>query len=168
MENSDRTGEQGGVSTRVLEMATALTIMALGALVMYDSQRMGASWAGDGPQAGYFPFYVGVLMFAASAFVLVQAAISKLPRRRFVEGEQLKSILAILVPTIVFVVVIAMIGIYIASAIYLAYFMKMLGRYRWHIVAPVAIGVPSLLFVVFEIWFLVPLPKGPVESYFGF
>ena len=56
----------------------------------------------------------------------------------------------------------------IASAIYLAYFMKMLGHYKWAIVAPVALGVPSLLFVVFEIWFLVPLPKGPVESYFGF
>lgn len=168
MEKSDRTDERGGVSTRVLEIATALTIMALGALVMYDSWRLGASWVGDGPQAGYFPFYVGVLMFASSAVVFVQAAISKLPRRRFVEGEQLKSILAILVPTIVFVAVVAVIGIYIASAIYLAYFMKALGRYRWIVVAPIAIGVPALLFAVFEIWFLVPLPKGPVESYFGF
>lgn len=168
MENSDQADENGTVSVRVIEMATALAIMALGALVMYDSHRIGASWAGDGPQAGYFPFYVGVLMFAASAVVLVQAAISKMPRRRFVDREQFKSILTILAPTIVFVAVIAMVGIYIASAIYLAYFMKLLGRYKWHIVAPVAIGVPALLFVVFEIWFLVPLPKGPVESYFGF
>lgn len=168
MENSNQADEHGTVSMRVIEMATALAIMALGALVMYDSHRIGASWASDGPQAGYFPFYVGVLMFAASAVVLVQAAISKMPRRRFVDREQFKSILTILAPTIVFVAVIAMVGIYIASAIYLAYFMKMLGRYKWHIVAPVAIGVPALLFVVFEIWFLVPLPKGPVESYFGF
>ena len=85
MENSERTDEHGSVSMRVIEMATALAIMALGALVMYDSHRLGAGWAGDGPQAGYFPFYVGVLMFAASAVVLVQAALAKMPRRRFVD-----------------------------------------------------------------------------------
>lgn len=168
MESSEHTGEQGGVSSRVLEMAVALAIVLVGALVIYDSWRMGAGWVADGPQAGYFPFYVGVLMVASGAVVFVKAALSAAPRRRFVEAQQLRSILALLVPTVVFVGLVAVVGIYVGAAVYLAYFMTVLGRFRWTVVAPVAIGVPALLFAFFEIWFLVPLPKGPLESFFGF
>lgn len=168
MEGSRQADERGSVSTRVMEMATALAIMALGSLVMFDSYRLGASWASDGPQAGYFPFYVGLMMFGASAVVLVRAALARQPRRRFVELAQFRSVLALLVPTAIYIGVIAFLGIYVASAIYLTYFMRLLGGYRAIVIAPVALGVPVLLFFLFEVWFLVPLPKGPVESLFGY
>jgi hypothetical protein len=50
----------------------------------------------------------------------------------------------------------------------IATFMKWLGRYRWGMVLPIAIGVPLVTFIVFERWFLVPLPKGPIEEWLGF
>lgn len=168
MQGSKQADERGSVSTRVMEMATALAIMSLATLVMYDSYRLGASWASDGPQAGYFPFYIGLMMFAASAIVLVRAALAKGPRRRFVEPEQFRLVLALLVPTGIYVVVTAFLGIYVASAIYLTYFMRVLGGYRAVVIAPVALGVPIMLFLLFEVWFLVPLPKGPIESLFGY
>lgn len=169
MNQADTTeAEHGGTSIRTVEAGVALAIMALAALVMLDSWRIGAQWASDGPQAGYFPFYVGLMMFACSAVVLLQAFVQKKPRRRFAEPEQFKAILALLAPTVVYVGVVYAIGIYIGSAIYLCYFMRVLGKYRWQVIAPVAFGVPAILFLLFEVWFLVPLPKGPVEDFFGF
>jgi hypothetical protein len=158
----------GTVSNRAMEIAVALAIMALGSVVMFDNWRIGASWGSDGPQAGYFPFYIGVLMFAASTVVLVKALIDRSPWQAFAESAQLKSILALLAPTAVYIAVVYFIGIYIASAVYLIYFMRVLGRYDWRMIAPIALGVPAALFVLFEIWFLVPLPKGPIESFFGY
>ncbi|MEW6255834.1 MAG: tripartite tricarboxylate transporter TctB family protein [Pseudomonadota bacterium] len=157
------------VTTRTMDIVVALLFMGGAALVMADSWRIGAKWASDGPQAGYFPFYVGLIMFLASVGTLATNIFTKKPDlTNFVDREQLGSVLKVLVPTIVYVVVINFIGIYIASMIFIAFFMWWLGKYSPLVIAPVAIGVPAVLFVMFEIWFLVPLPKGPLETALGY
>ena len=160
--------EQGGASQKAVDLFVAGAIMALASLVMYDSQRLGSSWAFDGPQAGYFPFYIGLMLFIAATVNFVQALRSKKPRRVFVDPRQFRSVLAIFVPSVVYIGGIYLLGIYIASMIFLTYFMRVLGGYRVVVIAPVALGVPAFLFILFEKWFLVPLPKGPVESLFGY
>ena len=160
--------EQGGVSWKAVDLAVAGLIMAFAALVMYDSQRLGAKWAFDGPQAGYFPFYVGLAMFLSAAVVFAQRLLAKTPRRIFVDSRQFRSVLAIFVPSAIYIGGIYLLGIYVASMIFLAYFMRVLGGYRVALIAPIALGVPAFLFMMFEVWFLVPLPKGPVESFFGY
>jgi hypothetical protein len=164
----DGESEQGGASQKAVDLSVAGAIMALAALVMFDSQRLGSSWAFDGPQAGYFPFYIGLIMFTAATVTFVQALLSKKPRRIFVDPQQFRSVLAIFVPSAVYIGGIYLLGIYVASMIFLAYFMRVLGGYRVVLIAPVALGVPAFLFLLFEVWFLVPLPKGPVESLFGY
>lgn len=157
------------VSTRTMDIIVALIFMGLAALVMADSWRIGARWASDGPEAGYFPFYVGLIMFLSSLGTLAMNIFTKTPdRSNFVDREQLGSVLKVLVPTIVYVVLINFIGIYIASMIFIAFFMWWLGKYSPAVILPVAIGVPAVLFVMFEIWFLVPLPKGPIETALGY
>jgi putative tricarboxylic transport membrane protein len=59
-------------------------------------------------------------------------------------------------------------GIYVASALLIGLFMKWFGRYGWPLVLLVSIGVPVATFLVFERWFLVPLPKGPLEDFLGY
>ncbi|MBM3565347.1 MAG: tripartite tricarboxylate transporter TctB family protein [Alphaproteobacteria bacterium] len=164
----DGESEGGGASQRAVDMFVAAAIGALAVLVMYDNYQTGAKWASDGPQAGYFPFYIGVLMLISAGVNFFNALLKKGPRRIFVDSQQFRSVLAILVPSAVFVAGAYFIGIYIATVAFLAYFMRVLGGYRAAIIAPIAIGVPVFFFLLFEIWFLVPLPKGPVESYFGF
>jgi hypothetical protein len=165
---------QGGanentVSTRVMELVVAALFMALGALVMWDSWRLGAGWASDGPQAGYFPFYVALIMSIASAVTFVTNLVgSTHDWSNFVDRSQLKLVLKVLVPTIVYVVLIGYLGIYVSSAIFIAFFMAWLGRYPIHKIVPVAVLVPLLLFMMFEVWFLVPLPKGPLEAALGY
>ncbi len=160
--------ERGGVSVKAFEIGVASAIMVLAAVVMYDNWRLGAGWAADGPQAGYFPFYVGLAMLISSGIILANAIRSRKPRQVFVERRQLQTVLTLLVPSMVYVAVAAFLGVYVAAALYLTFFMAVIGRYKPKIVAPVAIGVPITLFLLFEVWFLVPLPKGPIEYWLGF
>ena len=157
------------VSTRTMELVVAALFMALAAVVMWDSWRIGAGWASDGPEAGYFPFYVALIMFLSSAVTFVaNAAAGTRDWSNFVDRSQLKLVLKVLVPTIIYVVIIGYVGMYVASAIFIAFFMAWLGRYPAYKVAPVALLVPLLLFMMFEVWFLVPLPKGPLEAALGY
>ena len=160
--------EQAGVSVRTMEIVVAGVIMALAALVMYDNWRTGAGWAPDGPEAGYFPFYVGLLMFVSGSVVLLRALALRTARTPFVVPHQFRLVMMLLGPTAIYIAVTAALGIYVASALYLAFFMAVLGRYRAIVIIPIAIGVPVALFLLFEVWFLVPLPKGPLETWLGY
>jgi putative tricarboxylic transport membrane protein len=144
--NSD--SERAVVSTRTMEVAVAIGIMVFAAIVMVSNFELGAAWGPDGPEAGYFPFYVGVLMF--------------------VDRGSLWRVLQILVPTAIYTVFIVYIGIYVASAIFIAIFMIWLGRYRSLVAIAVAAAIALALFLTFEVWFLVPLPKGPLETWLGY
>lgn len=155
-------------SDRAVELAFAALTFAFGALVLADSWRIGARWGDDGPQAGYFPFYIALLICAASAWVFASALRSrKLAAATFLTRRQLGQILALLVPLTVYVVLIDWIGLYVASTIFVAYFMVRHGQHRWWTTAAVSVGVPVVFFLAFEIWFKVPLPKGPLEAALG-
>ena len=162
-------GEQGSAaSVKAVEIGVAVAIFLFGALVVFDSYRIGAKWGDDGPQAGYFPLYVGLLICLASTAILVRALRNPaLAAESFVSRDELKKILTVLVPTVVYVALIAPLGFYLASTLYIAYFMWHLGKYSWVKIAPVAIGVSVAFFLIFEIWFSVPLPKGPLEAALG-
>lgn len=150
---------------RTAEVVVAVFFLALGGLVIHDSRRLGFGWADDGPQAGYFPFYVGVIICVASVVNLVQALRSaKAAEQAFVEVGQLRLVLSVLVPTTVYVGLIAVLGIYVASAIFVAFFMRWLGKYAWWKVAAVSLGNSIFFFLIFELWFKIPLPKGPLEA----
>ena len=130
--------------------------------------RLGARWAEDGPQAGYFPFYVGLLVCLSAAVNFILALVNRRDAERdFVELDKLKLVLAVLVPAAVYVAAIGWIGIYAASALFIAFFMRWLGKYPWWKVAVVSIGTMVAFFLIFEVWFLVPLPKGPLENLLG-
>lgn len=162
-------------SVRTAEVVVAVVFLALGALVMKDSARLGSGWAEDGPQAGYFPFYIGAIICIASVINLVNGIRATQARNSaFVHVGQLKLVLSVLVPTVVYVLLIGGIniggvkipglGIYVASILFVAFFMRWLGRYDWWKVAAVSVGNSVFFFLIFEVWFKIPLPKGPVEA----
>jgi hypothetical protein len=165
-------GAEAGISTRAMEIAVALVLLAVGATVVFDSYRLGAKWGSDGPQSGYFPFYIGLLLCISSGATLAQVAFTEWKRRdrfrgaiaererQFVAWGPLKLVLAVLLPAIVYVVGVQLIGIYVASAVYIALFMRWLGKYPWPKSAAVGVTVSVSIFVLFEIWFKVPLFKG--------
>ena len=158
-------GERSAASVRAVEIGVAVVVFFFGAVVVLDSYRLGARWGEDGPQPGYFPLYVGLLICLAGAIVLVRAlGDPSLATKSFVSRESLKKILTVLVPTVVYVALITYLGLYVASTLYIAYFMWRLGNYPWIKIVPVAVGVSVVFFLIFETWFQVPLPKGPLEA----
>ncbi len=163
----------GGPQTRAActqktaEVVAAVLFFAIGALVIWDSLRLGAKWADDGPQAGYLPFYIGLIICGSSLVNLVRGFGPKVAGKVFVEVGQLKMVLAVLVPTAIYAAAISWIGIYVASIAFIAFFMRWLGQYAWWKVAAVSIGNSVFFYVVFEVWFKIPLPKGPLESLVG-
>lgn len=152
-----------------MELVVAGVLMALSALIMWDNSRTGAWWGDDGPQAGYFPFRVGAILFFVSAATFVtQLMARKTASPTFVERSALRQVLQVLVPTVVFVASIGFLGIYVAAALFITFFMWWLGKYPVLKILPIAIIVPIVLFFMFEVWFLVPLPKGPIETWLGY
>lgn len=160
--------DRSAASTRTLELAVAALIFLLGAIAAYDGNRIGAGWGIEGPQAGYFPFYIGLLICLATAVIFVRALWDKAKAREmFVSRGQILLVFKMLVPSILYVVGVGTIGIYVSSTVYIAFFMLWLGRYTWIKTVPVALGVSVVFFLLFEVWFLVPLPKGPLEALLG-
>ena len=156
------------VGARWPEVIVAAVLLGLAILVITDSIRVGTGWADDGPRSGYFPFYIGVLLAASSAWILVRQLLSwARDNPKFADREELASVWSMLWPVTVYIVSINFLGIYLSSAILIGYFMKRHGRYGWPLSAAVSIGVPLAFFLVFEKWFLVLLPKGPLEAALG-
>jgi hypothetical protein len=160
----------GTVQTRWAELVVALLFVIAGVVVVIDSHRVGAEWGDDGPKAGYFPNFIGWFLVAAGAVVIVQTILKwrALKDSVFVTWDQLKPVLTVLLPTIVYVGLIATIGIYVGSAIYITAFMLWQGKFKLLPSLAVGIGVPVAVFLLFEVWFLIPLPKGPLEHWLGY
>ena len=152
---------------RAADLITASDLMLLGGVVFYDAVRLGVGWGTDGPKSGFFPFWLAVIMITACALIFLQA-LWRAPKRAFVTREQLGPVLKVLWPAAAMVVVMQGVGLYVASALYMGFYMRWVGRHSWLAVVLCAIGVPVLTFVVFEMWFLVPMPKGPLEAWLGY
>ena len=165
-------GREGGgaVETRWVELVVALLIVAGGAVVVMDALRVGIAWGDDGPKAGYFPFFIGCILILAGGWIAAKAvwAWGKLGGSVFVTHAALRPVFAMLLPTIAYVVAIFYLGIYVSSAIYIAAVMIWQGKFRWPITVGTSLGVPIALFLLFEVWFLVPLHKGPIERLIGY
>lgn len=158
-----------GISTKAVEIAVSAVMFGLGLVVIFDSRRVGYGWADDGPQAGYFPFYIGLILCAASAWTLLRAAFSKRSALgMFVSRKKLRLVMSVFTPSLIYVIAIYFIGIYVASALFIGAFMYWHGRFTWIKIIPVSLIVPVSMFVMFELWFRVPLPKGPLEALLGY
>ena len=159
--------EASAASVRTLEMVVAIFFLLIGSVVMWDSARTGANWGADGPQSGYFPFYIGLLMNVASAANLWRAFKSG-KSESFVSRPQIKLVLAVFLPCMVYVVLMQWLGLYLSSLIFIAVFMRWQGKFSWLKSGATSLAVVMLLFMMFEIWFKVPLIKGPIEAALGF
>ncbi len=161
-EHSNNSNQDSVISVRAMDIVTAFLFLLIGLIVMVGSLKLGASWGSDGPEAGYFPFYISLIILLSSTVTLYQAAIVDKHKKTetFVVKESFKQVMAVLLPAIVFVLGVQLIGIYVASALYIAIFMVWLGKYPiWKAVA-VSVGVSVALYLMFEFWFQVPLPHG--------
>ncbi len=158
---------EGGVSRFVIEAGVALLTGALGAAVCYGSQQAGTGWTEMGPDAGYFPFYIGLLIMFGSAVNLVVAFIKHRGSGEvFVELSRLKPVLGFALPLVAFAAISTVLGLYVGTALYIAGAMMFQDATSGGLPCQPVLPFPSS-FRHFEIGFKVPLLKGPVEAFFG-
>jgi len=153
-----------GPHHRGIEIGVTIAMIVFGALVMYGSLEVGIGWGAEGPKSGFFPFYLGVLIILASVMNLITASTED-PHRIFADWSQLLSVLSVVVPTAIYVVAVPWVGIYAASLVLIAVFMMWLGRYSVAMSMAVSVATVVAIYLMFEKWFLVPLPKGPIEDF---
>lgn len=153
-----------GVATYKVEAVVAFLIFILGITVITGSWKLGSGWTTDGPGAGYFPFYIGILLCVAGLGVMYQSLFGKKKNTDiFVDNEQLKLVLSVFIPACVYVLVVQFLGMYVASTIYIALFMIILGKFSKIKSILTAAAVMILFFLMFEVWFKVPLFKGKFD-----
>jgi putative tricarboxylic transport membrane protein len=157
------------IDSRTVEIIVSLLLLALALTLGYDNWRTGIGWDSTGPQAGYFPFYLAVILGAASLFGLVKAAASRdLARKSFVTRAQFRRVMAVFAPTLAFCVVTQFLGIYVASFLLIAGFMRLVGKIAWWKSLLTAVVFSAIMFVTFDLVFDVIMPKGPLEAAFGY
>jgi hypothetical protein len=152
-------GASRGISLHSVEVVVALLVFALGLTILIGSWKLGSNWTSDGPGPGYFPFYISLIMCISGAGVAIQA-LRKRSDGIFADGQQLKQVMIVLLPAAVYVLAVQLVGIYVASAIYIALFMTLLGKYSPVKSTLAALVIMVLFFLLFEVWFKVPLYKG--------
>jgi putative tricarboxylic transport membrane protein len=158
---------------RVLNLITAAVLMLLSGAVMYDALRLGIGWGAEGPQSGFFPFWLAAILTAVALLIFVQSWFSR-SAQPFVTRERLVPVLKVFGPLVGFIVLTDPpgswpgLGLYVAAGLYLGFYMRWVGRHHWGTVVTLAVAIPVLTFVIFETWFLVPMPKGPVETWLGY
>ena len=154
---------------RVAEITVSLLLLGLAVLLGYDNWRTGISWDSTGPQVGYFPFYLSVILGGASLYGLVVAWLSrKEAAETFVTRAQLRRVMAVFVPTLLFCLAVQYLGLYVASFLLIAAFMRMVGRIALWKSLLTAFLFTAIMFVTFDIAFDVIMPKGPLEAAFGY
>ena len=157
------------VSTRTVDIVVSLLLLALAALLCFDNWRTGIAWAADGPQPGYFPFYLGVLLAGASLYGLLTSLLTRTGAAQiFLTRDQLRRVMQVFIPTLLFCLFTQWLGIYVASFFLIAGFMRYIGGIAWWKSLLTSLVFACAMFVTFDVAFDVIMPKGPIEGWLGF
>jgi hypothetical protein len=142
------------VGTRWVELGLTVFTALIGVVVMYGSVEQGIGWGDAGPEPGYFPFYIGLMLSAAS----VANGVLTLVRWQ-----------ALSIPIALFVAAMPLTGIYVASACFIAWFMwrdKVRAKpYGKLMIGTVSLGAVLASYLIFALWFKVPLDAGPMGDW---
>jgi hypothetical protein len=150
------------------EIATATLTAGLGLAAVVGALEFGIGWGDAGPEPGAFPFYIGLLVVAASAGTFIQTIVNRRGLQSvFLDREQAVRVVSFFIPMVVFVVIARLLGLYVAAALYLAFVMRVQGKYRLITSAASGIGAAVTFYLVLEVAFQVPLLKGPLEAALG-
>jgi putative tricarboxylic transport membrane protein len=165
---SNSSGDKSVIGTNTVELIVSLGILGLAILLGWDSYRSGNGWADNAPQAGYFPFYLSLVMGLAALYGLISTLITSIPEQPFVTREQFMRVIQVFIPTLIFCGLTQFTGIYVASFLLTSGFMWWVGRISLWVSVLTGVIFAVAMFGTFEIAFNVLLPKGPLEAALGY
>jgi putative tricarboxylic transport membrane protein len=148
---------------RKADIVVALGLMVIGLLVLGDAVRLGFGWGMSGPESGFFPFYMGLGIVICTFFIVLRAI--KIYKKDgagkpLIPKGGTAQILWVLLPAIGVVLLTELLGLHLATVLYLAFYMGVVGRIPWAKVILLSVLVPLVVYVLFDRIFLIPLPEG--------
>jgi hypothetical protein len=152
---------------RAADLVTAAVLALLGVVVIADAVRLGIGWGTDGPKSGFFPFWLALLLVVMCLLILLQA-VRRGSSAPFVTRARLVPVGKVLWPAAALVLLTQIVGLYVATLLYVGFYMRWVGGHSWRAVAALSLALPVATFLIFEKWFLVPMPKGPLEHWLGY
>ena len=155
---------------RRAEILCAVALLILAGVVAREAIRLDIGWGGIGPKGGFFPFWLAVLLGASSLVTLIRAVLAsnRQAAEPFLTRERLGLVLTVLAPIVFVVPLIEIVGLYLTAFLYLFLYIWWTGRKSWFVVATISLVFPLAIYLIFEKWFLIPLPKGLLEAYLPF
>ena len=154
---------------RQADVVFALCLLVLAGLVAWESLALNIGWGINGPEGGFFPFWLAVGLSFCSLVILGQTRRPAAPalHQPLVASGGWTPLLTVAIPAIAMVALSACIGLYPATALYLAFYMRWVGQHRWTLVLAVSICLPLGSYFLFDKWFLIPMPKGLWGEHLG-
>jgi hypothetical protein len=144
------------------EILAALGLLAVALVVLWQAIGLGPGWGEDGPRAGFFPFWLGVVLGLSSLWILGRAirAPGGVVAQPFFPAGGRRLVLTVFLPMAAAIALLEVVGFYIASLLYLVVYIRLTGRQGWPLTLAVGVLFPLITFFIFERWFLIPLPQG--------
>ena len=171
MQSADEAESPVLVKNMTVDAIVAVVLFVIATVVVIEARRLGSGWTTDGPGSGYFPFYIGLILGISALGIFYQAVFGKSrDSGTFVDHLQAKRVLSVLLPAAVYVLAIVFLGFYVASALYILLFMIILGKYPPLKSLMLAVVINVFFFLLFEVWFKLPLYKGTLAplSFLGY
>ena len=152
---------------RKADIACGVIMLCIGLLVMVESIRLEIGWGMEGPRAGFYPFVLSLGVVVGSLIILVQAFQRKGVSgsgQPFIPRAAIAPVLKCVVPAALMVFLTEYIGLYVAAGLYLAVYMRWIGGHRWRTVLVLSAAIPLVSYIVFDKFFLIPMPEGSLRS----
>jgi hypothetical protein len=171
MQQHDRSAGRALVTHRMLEIVAALLALAFGAAIALGALEYNVGWGERGPEPGYFPFWMGVVVVVGALGALFEALLSRQisGQAAAINADQARRIAVFVLPMLGFLIVTVVfrLGLYVGTVAYLLAVMLWQGAYRLPAALAVSFGTAIVFFMMFEWWLKVPLMQGPIEAWLG-
>ena len=139
--------------------------MLLSVLVMIECFRLGFGWDEmSGPQAGFVPFYLAMLMILSSLFIfyLGWKGEKKEDDNFFINREGMMEAIKIAATALLFTIILVFAGVYFAMLIFAPIFVRWLGKHNWPTVIMFTIGITLAIYFGMEVGLKIHLPRSPL------
>ncbi len=167
---------------RRAELVTAIVLALLSMYLMWKSGEA-PSWNPDiarfdnigfdetgAPGAGFWPFWLSLIMLLSSVWVMVNWWRSTSPPSRstepFMDGYSWRMMLLVGGGLFAFLGMIGWVGFYAGMSLFLIYYLRFLGKHPWRLTLLIAVLTPVFCFFFFDIAMRIVLPKGITEPLF--
>jgi hypothetical protein len=158
------------VRTVELLMALALAVVSI-AIMVKATDGLSINWVPEkGPGSGVWPFWLSAAMLVSCLMVVFQWFRGSTPESRsdelFMTPETVRIISITVAALFLLLLATHVIGLYISMALFLIFYLRVMGRHTWLLTMILSLATPIFLFFFFEGALVIPLPKAYSEPLF--